>query len=128
MTTNAPSISGPESADLAGSISKRMLRYLKAQVEDWYDVCHGLTAWEERHLIDEPTPERLAEHARLLEELERVGHWISQATRSADFPDHSIADLVQMTLQDLKDRRALWHGNVSAERRKEILRSVFNEP
>ena len=33
-----------------------------------------------------------------------------------------------MTLQDLKDARALWHGNMTRERRQEILRAVFNEP
>ena len=128
MTTSAPEISSSDSADPSGNISKRMLRYLKAQVEDWYDVCRSLTPWEERHLVDGPTPEKLAEHARRLDELERVGHWLSLLTQSSDFPDCATAELVQMTLQDLKDRRALWHGSVSAERRKEILRSIFNEP
>jgi hypothetical protein len=128
MTTSAPEVSASDSADLSGSISKRILRYLKAQVEDWYDVCRGLTSWEERHLVDEPTPENLIEHARRLDELERVGHWLSLLTQSSDFPDCATAELVQMTLQDLKDRRALWHGTVPLERRKEILRSIFNEP
>jgi hypothetical protein len=32
------------------------------------------------------------------------------------------------TLQDLKDARSLWHGNMTKERRQEILRAVFNEP
>jgi hypothetical protein len=128
MTTSALETSASDSADLSGSISKRMLRYLKAQVEDWYDVCRGLTSWEERHLLGEPTAEILADHARILDELERVGHWLSLPTQSPDFPDRATAELVQMTLQDLKDRRALWHGTVPAERRKEILRSIFNEP
>jgi len=105
-----------------------MVRYLKAQVEDWYDVCRGLTSWEERHLLDHSTPENLADHARRLDELELVGHWLSLPTQSSDFPDRATAELVQMALQDLKDRRALWHGTAPAERRKEILRSVFNEP
>src|SRR2546422_3319214 len=34
----------------------------------------------------------------------------SLATQCADFPDHATAELVAMTLQDLKDARALWHG------------------
>jgi hypothetical protein len=32
-----------------------------------------------------------------------------------------------MTLQDLKDARALWYGNLTREGRQEILRAVFNE-
>ncbi|PYT02990.1 MAG: hypothetical protein DMF60_19710, partial [Acidobacteria bacterium] len=102
-----------EPADLAGGLAKRLQRYFKAHVEDWYDVCRQLTAWEERHLIDQPTPERLAEHGRLLDKLEQTGKWLSVATQSPDFPDRPTAELVTMTLQDLKDRRSLWHGTLS---------------
>jgi len=116
-----------EPVDLAGGISKRVLRLLKAQVEDWYDECRQLSDWEDQYLVDNVAPERLAEHARLLEELERVGHWMSLATGSPDFPDRGLADLVAMTLRDLKDAYALWHGNMTSETRREILRSVFNE-
>ncbi len=117
-----------ESADLAGGISKRALRLLRAQVEDWHDVCRRLSDWEDQHLLYPPGPERLAEHARLLDELERVGTWLSLATGTLDFPDRPTAELVGMTLQDLKDARALWHGNMTRGRRQEILRAVFNEP
>jgi len=116
-----------EPADLAGSLSKRVLRSFKAQVDDWYDVCRYLSPWEDRHLLDEVLPERLAEHARFLDELERIGHWMSLVTQSPDFPDRATADLVAMTLQDLKDARALWHGDMTKEHREEILRAVFNE-
>jgi hypothetical protein len=117
-----------ESLDLAGGISGRALRLLRAQVEDWHDVCRRLSNWEDQQLLDHPSPERLAEHARLLDELERVGTWLSLATGTSDFPDRPTAELVAMTLQDLKDARALWHGNMARERRQEILRAVFNEP
>ncbi len=110
-------------------VAARLVRYFKAQVEDWYDECRQLTSWEDEHLLDDPRPEKLAEHARLLDELERVGRWLSQATQSPDFPDRSTADLVSMALQDLKDRRAMWHGQkVSNERRAEILKACLNEP
>ena len=69
----------------------------------------------------------LSEHARLLDELEQVGHWLARATQNADFPDRATAELVALTLQDLKDARALWHGSMSKEQRQEILRAVFNE-
>ncbi len=105
----------------------RLLRYFKAQVEDWYDVCRHLTDWENRHLLDNLTSEGLAEHALLLDELERTGRWLGRATQNPDFPDQSTADLITMTLQDLKDRRALWHGQINETRRAEILSAAFNE-
>ncbi len=123
-----PTFAAPEPADLAGGISKRVLRQIKAQVEDWYDVCRHLSDWEDHFLLDEPTPQRLAEHARLLDELERVGRWMASVTSSPDFPDRGTAELVVMSLRDLKDGRALWHGDMTSERREEILRAVFNEP
>jgi hypothetical protein len=97
-------------------------------VEDWHDVCRHLSDWEDQYLVGEATAGRLDEHARLLDEMERVGCWISQVTRSDDFPDRATAELAAMTLQDLNDARALWHGSMGKQRRQEILRAVFDEP
>ncbi len=116
MVTDAMIVSGAEPADLADGLARRLVRYFKAQVEDWYDVCRQLSSWEDRHLVDQPSQQRLAEHARLLEELEQVGRWLATSTQSPDFPDRSTAALVAMTIQDLKDRRALWHGQMPRER------------
>ena len=52
-------------------------------------------------------PDHLAGHTRLLDELEQVGRWLTQATKTPHFPDQATAALVAMTIQDLKDRRAL---------------------
>ena len=100
----------------------------EAQVADWHEGCRSLTDWEDEHLLDHPTPQRLAEHARMLDELERVGTWMSRVSAGPDFPDRRTAKLVALTLRDLKDARALWHGDMPTERRREILRAVFNEP
>jgi hypothetical protein len=64
----------------------------------------------------------------MLDELEHVGRWLDRATQSADFPDRATAELVSMTVQDLKDRRALWHGPMTHEQREGVLREVFHEP
>src|SRR2546425_8727101 len=102
MATASRTALGEETANLGVALAKRLVRYFKAQVEDWYDVCRFLSDWEDRHLVDQPTDERLAEHVRLLEELEQVGHWLARATQNPDFPDRATADLVALTLQDLK--------------------------
>ena len=119
---------GVETGDLGAALARRHVRYFKAQVEDWYDVCRHLSDCEDHFLLDQPAPQRLAEHARLLDELERVGRWMASVTSSPDFPDRGTAELVILTLRDLKDWRALWHGDMTDERREEILRTVFNEP
>ena len=127
MPANVVPVSPAEPRDFGSGLTARLVRYFKAQVEDWYDVCRQLSAWEERHLIEQPTPERLAEHARLLDELEHAGRWLAQATQTPDFPDRATAELVSMTVQDLKDRRALWHGPMTAEQRESVLRDIFHE-
>lgn len=128
MPANDLTLSSAEPTDLGSGLVTRLVRYFKAQVEDWYDVCRHLSAWEERYLLDQPTPERLAEHARLLDELEHVGRWLARATQSPDFPDRATAELVAMTVQDLKDRRSLWHGSMKQEQREAMLRDIFHEP
>jgi hypothetical protein len=129
MSANNPATSAAEPADLSFGLASRVVRNLRAQVEDWYEVCRLLTDWEDRFLLDDPIPaERLSEHSRLLDELERVGKWLLAVAQSKDFPDHTTAELIAMTLQDLKDRRAMWHGQkMSEERRAEILKACFNE-
>ena len=127
MVTDAQTASLGESADLAGALTQRLARYFKVQVEDWCDVCRRSVALEDRHFAEQPAPDVLAEHARLLDELERVGKFLAHAMQTAGLSDRATAELVAMTLQDLKDRRALWHGKLNPEQREEILRAVFNE-
>jgi hypothetical protein len=128
MTVEAARALGTEPKATSSGVATRLVRYFKAQVEDWYDECRQLTAWEDEHLLDDPKPAGLAEHARLLDELERAGRWLFQTTQSPDFPDRPTADLVSMTLQDLKDRRAMWHGSqLNAAQKAEILKTCLNE-
>jgi hypothetical protein len=126
MPANLEASSLAEPIDIGKGLLCRLVRQFRVQVEDWYDVCQQLSAWEERNLIDQPSPKRLAQHARLLDELEQIGHWLAQA-QSPDFPDPATAELVAMTIQDLKDRRALWHGPMNREQREAVLREIFHE-
>ena len=126
----AETVTSPRTGDRGSraGVATRLVRYFKAQTEDWYDECRQLTAWEDEHLVENSSPAILAEHARLLDELERVGRWLYQTTQAPDFPDRATADLVSMTLQDLKDRRAMWHRTQLSEKEKaDILRTCLNE-
>ena len=118
-----------EAADLSFGLASRHVRYFRAQVEDWYEVCRLLTDWEDRYLLDDPiAPERLAEHARLLDEFERIGRWLLSTAQNKEFPDRATTELIELTLGDLKDRRSMWHARTLAyEQRAEILKACFNE-
>jgi len=120
-----PPLAGP--AEAPSGVAARILRQFRVQVEDWYDACRDLSNWEAEHLLDNLTAEHRAEHARLLDELERVGRWLLLLTQGESFPDKATADLVSMTLQDLRDRRALWHGDMPREQASQIVREVFGE-
>jgi hypothetical protein len=127
MATEVVMPSTPEPLDVAGGLSQRFLRSFSAQVEDWYDVCRRLSVWEERRLVDDPTPEDFQEHGHILEELEKTGRWLALVTANSDYPDTATAELVAMTLKDLRDRRALWHGTMTSEQREKVLGGVFGE-
>src|SRR5438094_251522 len=110
MIAETPVAKVEERGTASSLVATRAARHLKTQVENWYAESRSHPQWEDENLIDEPTPERLAEHARRLDELERVGRWLASATQSTDFPDRPTAELVVLALQDLADGRAMWHG------------------
>lgn len=127
MAANALTVSFAEQADLAGALTKRLARYFKVHVEDWSDVCRRSVSLEDRHFADALPPDALAEHASLLDELERTGEFFQHAMQTSGFADSEMVNLVNMTLRDVKDRRALWHGKLKSRQREEILHAVFNE-
>jgi hypothetical protein len=127
MATDVPTASFAASVDMAGAFNQRLARYFKVHIQDWCDVCRRSVAVEDQLFGDAILPNALKEHGQLLDELERTGLFFQQSTRLSGFADQAMSDMVGMTLQDLQDRRALWHGKLDPKTRKEILHSVFNE-
>ena len=127
MLIDAPTAPFAVSVDQAGALTQRLSRYFKVHIEDWCDVCRRSVAVEEKSFAEKIYPADLAEHRRLLDELERTGHFFQQTMSLAGFADTAMTELVAMTLQDLQDRRALWHGNLNPRTRQEILHAVFHE-
>jgi hypothetical protein len=123
--------SGVMQAQIAPSfvagLHHRLQRQFQVQVADWQDTCRELADWEDRNLVSLPSADRLAEHALMLENLERVGRWLVTASSQAEFGDSQTLAQIQFTLQDLHDTRAMWHGQVSESHRREILQDCFHE-
>lgn len=108
-------------------LQQRLVRQFNVQVADWLDTCRELVDWEDRRLVESRSPDRLAEHAAMLEDLERVGRWLSSASTALGSEATTASEQIRSTLQDLRDSRAMWHGSVPQARKEEILRDCFNE-
>jgi hypothetical protein len=126
--STAPEVLQPKSnAGFVEGLHHRLVRQFQVQVADWLDTCRELASWEDRHLVESRSADRLQEHAAMLDELERVGRWL--ATAAGQLGDEATATVepIQFALQDLRDSRAMWHGDVPQARKQEILRDCFNE-
>ena len=117
----------PPSADYFDRLEARMLNSFAEAVRDWSGALGALTEWEDEHLLDGATPENLARHKATLDRLLRLGRLFALSTAHPEFPDRDTARLVDATMQSLRDRVALWHGSLPAERGAAILREVFGE-
>ncbi|MBI4662228.1 MAG: hypothetical protein HY735_25700 [Verrucomicrobia bacterium] len=114
--------------DYIGYVEAHFLREFAGGVEDWSRCINMLTAWEDEHLLDDPTPEDLTAHKQTIERLQRFGRIIALATTHPDFPDRTVAEIVAATQSCLNDKLAMWHGpKQSEERRREILKTCLNE-
>jgi len=109
----------------AEGLADRVLRQFKVAAQDWFDVCRKLNEWEDQRLVDDPHPEALAQHVKVLTRLERLGRLLTVVTEDTQFQDRQFAELIASTLQDLRDRRALWHGSMSAAQREQVLQEIF---
>jgi len=115
--------------DYFSRIESHFLREFTEVIEDWSRCVRVLSAWEDEHLLDDPTPEALGAHRQTIERLLRFGRFVSLATQPAEFPDRRLADMVSATQNCLQNKLAIWHGpKQSEERREQILKACFHEP
>lgn len=127
MTSATDTLQPQSGPSFVGGLQHRLRRQFKVQVADWQDTCRELAAWEDQHLIESQSADRLAEHAAMLEELERVGRWLLATADEPGFEDPAMTEQIQLMLQDLRDSRAMWHSRVSETRKQGILRDCFHE-
>jgi hypothetical protein len=127
MSAAARTLDFTPASSLVGNLQDRLARQFRVQVADWRDTCRNLSDWEDRNLIESATPERLSEHRAMVDELLRVGEWIAATADQPGFEDRETMEQITMTLQDLRDSRSMWQGQIPESRRKEILRDCLNE-
>jgi hypothetical protein len=99
---------------------------LSTEAKDWSKVVTGLRRFQDAELLDNPTPEKLKQHERVLTMMIMFGEFISNATKDPNFPDRQTHEMVTATVQILRDDLAIWHGSqLTSERSKKILADCF---
>ncbi len=115
----------PEVAEL-GNFEMRIMRNLRAAVDDWDEVCSALGQWEAEHLIRDEFDSAKERHRSWVTKLISWGQLMQQLTEHPDFADHAIAARVKKRLRHLEDKRALWHGQMTSEEEDRILQAAFS--
>ena len=105
----------------------RILQEFAEAVATWGQSVTALAAWEDEHLLDNPTPEDLAAHRRSLERLIDFSKFIARTTDHPDFSDTAVKETVEATLQTLRDKIPLWHSRMPKEQTEAILKAAFPE-
>ena len=78
-------------------LQKRWLANLAETAEEWSASVSTLSRWEDDKLLDNQSPELLADHKATIERLPAFGGSLSLATESRKFPDRRIAEMVAAT-------------------------------
>jgi hypothetical protein len=87
----------------------------------------ALAKWEDEHLVENPSPNDLAEHRRTVDKLIRFGKFLALTTEHSDFPDLTLKQNVAATLKTLGDKIPLWHGRMPKAQVDAILKAAFPE-
>jgi hypothetical protein len=117
-------------ADLLGDIQEgvRGPGGLLYTVASWHILIKGLK-WMENHLpLDLEGGDQV--HSDLLDQIIAVGITIQQQANGEKVAlskeDHGTTmEEVQASLDWLRDKRSMWHGDVTAKRRAAVLESLF---
>src|SRR5437870_5737937 len=81
--------------DSLGRFEKRFLGQLTATFEEWSRCRQDLSQWEQENLyVENPSPERLADHKKQVERLIFFGQLFAFVTSHPEFPDTELAEMV----------------------------------
>jgi len=114
--------------DVVGRFEKRLLTDLASKIEEWSRCRQDLNRWEDEHLaVENPAPERLAEHKTMIERLIFLGQLFSFVTSGADFADTEMAEMVHANQFILREKFQMFHNPMSKADADRILKEVFPE-
>ena len=122
---NARLESLPMEVGQIGNFEARMLRNFRAALEDWDEVCSALGRWEAEYLTEGDSGISMEVHHKWLGELLAWGELVLQTTQHTRFPQPALAARVTQRMVHLRDKLALWHGEMSPQEEDRIVQSAF---
>ena len=123
MTSGVEATSLP--TGLVGNFEARMLRNFRATVEDWEEVCSSLGPWERTNLAGQPSEAATKQHLEWVTELLAWGELVKQSLAHPSFPDPALVTRIDARLRHLRDKLALWHGQMDSAEEERILKAAF---
>jgi hypothetical protein len=117
----------PVMPDYFEKLEAHILQEFAEGAAAWGESVTALARWEDEHLLEGPTPEALAAHRRTVDRLIAFGRFLVLTTDRPDFPDPALKENVAATLQTLRDKIPLWHGQMPEDRAESILKAAFPE-
>ena len=117
----------PVMPDYFEKLEAHILQEFAEGVAAWGESVTALARWEDEHLLEGPTAEALAAHRRTVDRLIAFGRFLVLTTDHADFPDSALKENVAATLQTLRDKIPLWHGQMPKDKANVILKAAFPE-
>lgn len=108
-------------------LQRRLLSEFASTVEEWSWFVSTLAQWEDDHLLDNPTPELLADHETTVRRLLAFGRMLAAAAETPNFSDRQTAESVAATLLVLEHKLRMWHGpQIDREESRRILAEVYS--
>ena len=117
----------PVMPDYFEKLEAHILHEFAEGVAAWGESVTSLAQWEDERLLEGPTPETLAAHRRTVDRLIAFGRFLALTTEHPDFPDTALKQNVAATLQTLRDKIPLWHGQMQKDKADAILKAAFPE-
>src|SRR6266567_4219632 len=96
--------------DYFATLEAHILHDFGEAVAAWGESVTALSRWEDEKLLDNPSPEALGAHRRMVERLIEFGRFLALITQHPDFPVAALKANVSATLQTLQDKLPLWHS------------------
>jgi hypothetical protein len=113
--------------DYFAKLESHILHEFAEAVAAWGESVTALSRWEDEKLLDDPSPESLDAHRRMVERLIDFGRFLSLITQHPDFPVATVRENVSATLQTLRDKLPLWHSSVPKDKAEALLKAAFPE-
>jgi hypothetical protein len=127
VSASTPQPLPPEVGEL-GSFEARIMRNLRAAVEDWDEVCSALGAWEREHLTGDNAGSARQQHRVWVTKLLEWGRLMQRVSEHSGFSDQAVATRVRARIRHLEDKLALWHREITSTEEERILQAAFREP